>query len=176
MVLVFQFWKNLKFLILFGQYYVHRKGFLCGDDAKTLISCLAPAKKQWAANASFHPHLSSLQMFSSSSVFLVRGFDMQGLRERPPRIMQFLRDIFHLSVGVFLVAQSCPTLCDPMTCSLPGSSAHGILQARTLEWVAVPSFEMSSRTRDPTCIQDSPALAGVFFTTEAFRQRDLILN
>ena len=33
--------------------------------------------------------------------------------------------------------QSCPTLCDPMDCSLPGFSAHGILQARTLEWVAI---------------------------------------
>ena len=36
-----------------------------------------------------------------------------------------------------LVAQSCPTLCDPMGCSPPGSSVHGILQARTLEWAAV---------------------------------------
>ena len=35
------------------------------------------------------------------------------------------------------VAQSCPTLCDPMDCSVPGSSAHGIFQARVLEWVAV---------------------------------------
>ena len=34
------------------------------------------------------------------------------------------------------VAQSCPTLCDPMDCSLPGSSLHGILQATVLEWVA----------------------------------------
>ena len=37
------------------------------------------------------------------------------------------------------VAQSCLTLCNPMDCSLPGSSVHGILQARTLEWVAFPS-------------------------------------
>ena len=37
------------------------------------------------------------------------------------------------------VAQSCPTLCDPTDCSPPGSSVHGILQARTLEWVATPS-------------------------------------
>ena len=36
-----------------------------------------------------------------------------------------------------LIAQSCPTLCDPMDCSPPGSSVHGILQARILEWVAV---------------------------------------
>ena len=41
------------------------------------------------------------------------------------------------------VAQSCPTLCDPMDCSLPGSSIHGILQARILEWVAI-SFSRGS--------------------------------
>ena len=35
------------------------------------------------------------------------------------------------------VAQSCPTLCDPMDCSLTGSSAHGIFQARVLEWCAI---------------------------------------
>ena len=35
--------------------------------------------------------------------------------------------------------QPCPTLCDPMDCSLPGSSAYGILRARILEWVAIPS-------------------------------------
>ena len=39
--------------------------------------------------------------------------------------------------------QSCPTLCDPMDCSLPGSSFHGIFQARILEWVAMPSSNLS---------------------------------
>ena len=38
------------------------------------------------------------------------------------------------------VAQSCPTLCDPMDCSLPGSSVHGIFQARVLEWGAMAFF------------------------------------
>ena len=37
-----------------------------------------------------------------------------------------------------LVAQSCPTLCNPVDCSLPGSSVHGILQARIQEWVTIP--------------------------------------
>ena len=37
-----------------------------------------------------------------------------------------------------LVTQSCPTLCNPMDCSLPGSSVHGILQTRILEWVTMP--------------------------------------
>ena len=36
-----------------------------------------------------------------------------------------------------LLAQSCPILCNPTDCSLPGSSVHGILQARILEWVAI---------------------------------------
>ena len=40
--------------------------------------------------------------------------------------------------------QLCPTLCDPMDCSPPGSSVHGILQARILEWAAVPSFSSRS--------------------------------
>ena len=39
------------------------------------------------------------------------------------------------------VAQSCPTLSDPMDCSLPGSSVHGIFQARVLEWVAIALSE-----------------------------------
>ena len=43
------------------------------------------------------------------------------------------------------VAQSCPTLHDPMDCSLLGSSLHGILQARILEWVAVSFFRGSSQ-------------------------------
>ena len=42
------------------------------------------------------------------------------------------------------VAQSCPTLCDPMDCRLPGSSVLGILQARILEWVAIPFSRGSS--------------------------------
>ena len=46
--------------------------------------------------------------------------------------------------------QSCPTLCDPMDCSPPGSCVHGILQARILEWVAMPSSRVSSRPRDRT--------------------------
>ena len=48
------------------------------------------------------------------------------------------------------VAQSCPTLCDPMDCSLPGSSVHRIFQARILEWVTISFSRGSSRPRDRT--------------------------
>ena len=56
-----------------------------------------------------------------------------------------------------LVTQSCPTLCDPMDCSLPGSSVLGISQARVLEWAAIPFSRGSSQPRDQTqvsCIAD----------------------
>ena len=46
--------------------------------------------------------------------------------------------------------QSCPTLCDPMDCSPPGSSVHGILQTWILEWVAMPFSRGSSQPRDWT--------------------------
>ena len=50
------------------------------------------------------------------------------------------------------VAQSCPTLCDPMDCNPLGCSVHGIVQVRILEWVAMPSTRGSSPPRDQTCI------------------------
>ena len=50
------------------------------------------------------------------------------------------------------VAQSCLTLCDPLDCSLPGSSIHGIFQARILEWVAISFSRGSSQPRDRTLV------------------------
>ena len=49
-----------------------------------------------------------------------------------------------------LIAQLCLTLCDPMDCSLPGSSVHGILQAKILEWLAISFSRRSSWSRDWT--------------------------
>ena len=64
------------------------------------------------------------------------------------------------------VTQSCPALCDPMDCSLPGSSVHGILQARILEPVALPSSRGPSWPRNQTPISCSSYSAGRFFTAE----------
>ena len=54
--------------------------------------------------------------------------------------------------GCVLVAQSCPTLCDPVDCSPPGSSVHEIFQARVLEWVAISYSRGSSQPRDRTWV------------------------
>ena len=60
-----------------------------------------------------------------------------------------------------LVPQSCLTLGDPMVCSLPGSSVPGTLQARVVDWVAMPSSRGSSQPRDGTQVS---CIAGGFFT------------
>ena len=57
--------------------------------------------------------------------------------------------------------QSCPTLCYPMDCCLPGSSAHGILQAKILEWVAIPFSMGSSLLRYQTQVS---CIVGRFLT------------
>ena len=73
--------------------------------------------------------------------------------------------------------QSCLTLCDPMECSLPGSSVHRILQARILEWVAIPFSRGSSQPRGQTWVS---CIAGRFLThlshqgsCNVYRQRQL---
>ena len=66
-----------------------------------------------------------------------------------------------------LVAQSCPILWDPMNCSLPGSSVHGIPQARILQWVAFPFSRGSSPPRDGTQVS---LIVGGFFTSWATRE------
>ena len=66
-----------------------------------------------------------------------------------------------------LIAQLCPTLCDPIDCSPPGSSVHGILQARTLEWIAIPFSRISSWPRNWTPVS---YIAGRFFTIWTTRE------
>ena len=77
----------------------------------------------------------------------------------------YMRECIYLC-DLCLVAQSCPTLCNPVDCSPPGSSVHGIIQAGILEWVAMPSSTGSSQARDPTQVSH---IAGEFFTVWATR-------
>jgi len=65
------------------------------------------------------------------------------------------------------VAQSCPTLCDPMDCSLQCSSVHEIFQARVLEWVAISFSRGSSQPRDRIWISH---IVGRRFTVRATRE------
>ena len=70
------------------------------------------------------------------------------------------------------VAQSCLTLCDPMDCNLLGFSAHGIFQARELEWVAISFSRGSSLPRDRTQVS---CIVGRRFTVWATRKLYVVL-
>ena len=69
------------------------------------------------------------------------------------------------------VAQSCLTLYEPLDCSPPGTSAHGIFQARILEWVAIPFSRGSSWPRDRTQVS---CIAGRCFNLWATREADIM--
>ena len=70
-------------------------------------------------------------------------------------------------VHAYIVAQLCLTLCNPMDCSLPGSSVHGIFQARVLKWVAISFSRRSSQPRDWTQVS---CIVGRRFTIWATRK------
>ena len=98
--------------------------------------------------------------------------------QQPTRLLHPRTTSYHLLIGgttqlnqlhlhcVFSVAQSCPTLCDPMDYSPPGSSVQWNSQARILQWVAIPFSRRSSRPRDRTQVS---CIAGEFFTIWATR-------
>ena len=77
-----------------------------------------------------------------------------------------MKQLLHTCMYVYIYVcvraqslQSCPTLCNSMDCSLPGSSVLGILQARILEWVAISSSRGSFQPRDQTLVS---YIAGFF--------------
>ena len=75
--------------------------------------------------------------------------------------------------SVVLVAQSCPTLCDPMDCSPPGSSVLGILQVRILEWVVISSSRGSSQSRDQTRVSNTAGELFTFWATREAQEEEL---
>ena len=80
------------------------------------------------------------------------------------------KSLLGILIACVCLGAQCPALCDPMDCSPPGFSVMGILQARILEWVVMPSSRASSQSRDRT--QFSHVVGG-FFTIWATRNNDL---
>ena len=133
--------------------------------------------------------VSTKRKITSKSICLLTWINSKNVRGEPYSFMKKMKWQFSVSFSAFtkcwhqvpfksvsylsmrcyvpcLVAQSCPTLCDSMDCSPPGSSA-GILQARTLERVAMPSSRGSFRPRDWTQVS---RIAGGCFTVWASRE------
>ena len=79
-------------------------------------------------------------------------YDLSQDIEYVPYAPQWDLVVYPFCVLLCLVAWLCPTLCNPLNCSPPGSSVHGISQARILEWVAISFSRGSSWPRDRTSI------------------------
>ena len=120
-------------------------GFITGS-AITQYFCLGNPRESGAWRATVHrvakSRTLSLSYFSPS---------VMGLARSAYPISPLSHGSSSLSLPYFcnekvrvLVTPWCPTLCDPMDCSPPGSSVHGILQARILEWVAIPFSKADS--------------------------------
>ena len=87
-------------------------------------------------------------------------------KRQDPLLLPKLWNFYILGLKVKFT-QSCPSLWDPMDCSLPGSSVHWILRARILEWVAIPFSQGSSQLRDWTQVSH---IVGRIFTIWATRE------
>ena len=92
----------------------------------------------------FHPNAVECTFFSSAHEAFSRIDHILGHKSNLSKFqkIEIVSSIFSshntMSSSVVLVTQSCPTLCDLMDCGPPGSSAHGILQGRILEWMPIP--------------------------------------
>ena len=115
-------------------------------------------------------------LFSSSSLSAIRVVSSAYLR-----LLIFLPAIlipacassspaFLMMYSAYKFIQLCSIPCDPMDCSPPGSSVHWILQARILEWVAMPSSRGSFQPRDLTRVSCASCTAGRFFTLWGTRE------
>ena len=98
---------------------------------ESLTSCLLQAAKDERLNGRFKPDIPPNGGASLGLVSLAGGQNSSACQ------------CLWLAYCCHSVAKSCPTLCDPVDCSLPGSSVHGIFQASILEWVAI-SFSSGS--------------------------------
>ena len=110
-----------------------------------------------------------IQMF----LFSTQSKEVDFFNRNMPKYSSLIHAFFvkNMSGAYYLcyvfVAQSCPTLCDPMDWGSPGSSVHRILQGRILDWVAISFSRRSSQPRDWTQVS---SIAGWLFTVWATRE------
>ena len=118
---------------------------LSSPTKKILHSCLLVVIFMWMLNlgssSSVHLYSPTIRAVVAISMALTISHEqMTEISSEPQNHLPCLKDSSHTKLNMWYVrAQSCPTLCNPMDCSLPGSSVYGNLQARILEWVAISS-------------------------------------
>ena len=135
-----------------------------GSDKKSACQCRNWGFDPWNRNNLWRKNGNPLQYSCLGNPKQRTGYRPWGLRVRQDlELKEQVYIIYRIIPLVFNseseseFAQLCPTLCDPMDCSLPGSSVHAIFQAIVLEWIAISFSRGSSRPRDWTrvsCIVD----------------------
>ena len=121
----------------------------------------------WAQPLAHSRLLLPISLWSPSRLPFATSLSASPLSWHYPRLWKRCSSGRLLSFVLCLVTPSCPTLCKLMDCSPPGSSVHGILQARILELVAMPSSTGSSQSGNQTQVS---CIAGGFFTMWATRK------
>ena len=129
-----------------------------------LLPPIPPSTKVFSSESTLHMRWPKYSMSILVYKFLLsldKFLIVKLLNQGKTSILKLLSQIIKvLYWSGLLVTQSCPTLCDPMDCSLPGSSVYGILQARILAWVAISFSRGSSGPRYWTWVS---CIAGRFF-------------
>ena len=113
------------------------------------LRCLIETVSLFRNHAQVHRKRSEARSYYSLTTQFIQSADLENMMEWGGK--RRIADPMPSPSGnkpLCLVAQSCPTLCEPMDCSPPDSSVHGILQARIMEWVVMPSSRGSSQPRD----------------------------
>ena len=119
----------------------------CTEDSKYNRNNWHVAHCQMIASILGHlPYLSTPNLLQLVNLLGVPAGHTEGIHQLPAEGRE--TSIYFLFTLWSEVAQSCVTLCSPMDCSLPGSSIHGIFQARVLEWVAISFSSGSPQPRD----------------------------
>ena len=142
----------------------------CTEDSKYNRNNWHVAHCQMIANILGHlPYLSTPDLLQLVNLLGVPVGHTEGIHQLSAEGRETFR--YFLFTLWSEVAQSCVTLCSPMDCSLPGSSIHGIFQARVLEWVAISFSRGSFQPRDGTWVS---YIAGRCFTLWATREAPLL--
>ena len=145
-----------------------------------LLFCLTariPSSTRWG-HEPFHSALGCPRLPFMTALLPEDRNNSHGIKYRPlliqPLPISWWCCDFHCFLSISSVsAQWCPILCNPLDRCPPGSSVHGILQARILEWIAMPSSRGFSQPRDRTQVY---CIAGGFFTIRATREAQYLFN
>ena len=139
---------------------------------KALIPVWTPVQRPWAICWNWlgiHFITVVPNLFGTRNWFHGRQFfHGAGVRGDGFRMIQGLTFTVNFEVKWSELAQSCPTICNPVDCSWPGSSVHGILQARILEWVAISFSRESSQPRDQTLVSCMAGRCFILWATREF--------